>query len=144
MLISHEFCLWEFASWMQFVCNSQISIHSDFMVMWRQACVQKVDYVVWSSSSTPTNTEQHRWLAFALQSSNHTAACSFCHPLNAGLLHSFSFVSEVCVEVLLPKQSAKVLSSIFRFKKEVMSLIELGCDQSALLRHDLSCCWMRN
>lgn len=57
LIISHEFCFWEFASWMQFGYNSHISIHGDFMVMWGQASVQKVGCVSYSPSSAPANTE---------------------------------------------------------------------------------------
>lgn len=58
----------------------------------------------------PQPTLNTQVVSLCIAAFNHTTACSFCHPFNAGLLHSFSFVSEVCFEVL-PKQSAKVLPS---------------------------------
>lgn len=84
----------------------------------------------------------HKWLAFVLQHS----IIQLHVPFVTHLMLVFCTHLVLSVKFVWKYYPSRVLKSclvIFTFKKEVLSLIELGCDQSALLRHDL-CCWLRN
>lgn len=122
LLITHKFCICEFAYWLKFTCNP--SQNSQWLCSRSQIHTCTEWWKLWGVSCTCFQLRLNRWHSAFLAQLTYYKKLSFCDLINAMFSSFLCFFWWFSFFKMTPRHSAKLLCGLPMCRKAVMCLTE--------------------